>query len=83
MKILLENDETGEFLTAADDWTKNPQAGKPFATTIIAWRAGRQHAIGRFNVVCHIRATHQFVNLHHGRGSGSPVPVGAEGAAVS
>ena len=70
MNILLENNDTSEFLTVAGGWTKNPLDCKTFESTATALRVGRQQAIGKFNVVCHIRETNQFVNLHHGRGTG-------------
>jgi len=70
MNILLENNDTSEFLTAAGDWTKNPLEGKAFESGAAALRVGRRQAMGKFNVVGHIRQTHQFVNLHHGRGTG-------------
>ena len=78
MNILIENSETLEYLTNAGQWTKNPREGKCFPATRLAFRAARLEAIGRFNIVCHIPQTNQFVNLDHGRGTGSPVIAGAE-----
>jgi hypothetical protein len=72
MKIFIENDDTHEFLTATGGWTKNPLQGKAFSSTVAALRIGRQEAIGKFNVVCHIPQTNQLVNLQHGRGTGLP-----------
>ena len=89
MNILIENHETLEYLTPAGQWTKNPLGGKRFPATVIAFRAAKLEAIGKFNIVCHIPETNQFVNLDHGRGKGllavspSPVPPGAEAAPVS
>jgi hypothetical protein len=71
MKILIENQDTSEFLTATATWTKNPLEGKVFAGTAIALRSAKQEAIGKFNVVGHISETHQFINLTHGRGTGA------------
>ncbi len=59
-------------------WTKNPLGGKCFPSTRMAFRAAKQEPVGRFNIVCHIPTTNQFVNLDHGRGIGAPesaVPV--------
>ncbi len=72
MHILIENSETLEYLTNGGKWTKNPEAGKRFAATTVAFQAAKQEAIGRFNIVFHIPDTNQFVNLDHGRGRGLP-----------
>lgn len=70
MKILIENQETAEFLTAATTWTKNPLEGKVFSGTAVALRSAKQEPIGKFNVVGHIPETDQFINLSQGRGTG-------------
>ena len=70
MNILIENQDTLEYLTNAGQWTKNPLAGKSFPATRTAFRVAKLEAIGKFNIVCHIPATHQFINLDHGRGQG-------------
>ena len=72
MHILIENNETHEFLTAPGKWTKNPLQGKLYPATVIAFRAAKQEQIGKFNVVFYISQTNQFVNLDHGRGIGLP-----------
>ncbi|HVU09109.1 MAG TPA: hypothetical protein VHG89_11255 [Verrucomicrobiae bacterium] len=72
MNILIENDDTLEYLTETGQWTKNPRDGKHFPATTIAFRAAKQEAVGRFNIVCHIPETNQFINLNHGRGKGFP-----------
>lgn len=71
MNILIENNDTSEFLTEAGGWAKNPVEGKAYTSIGVALRAGRRQAIGKFNVVGRIRETNQFVNLHHGRGTGA------------
>jgi hypothetical protein len=71
MDILIENNDTLEYLTATGDWTKDPLAGKHFASTNIAYRAAKLETVGKFNIVAHISATNQFVNLNHGRGAGA------------
>lgn len=81
MNILIENNDTFEYLTSAGQWTKNPRNGKCYPATRIAFRAAKLEAIGKFNIVCHIPETNQFVNLDHGRGAGSP-GVPAEGSAT-
>jgi hypothetical protein len=72
LNILIENNDTLEYLTPAGQWTKNPLNGKCYPATRIAFRAAKQEAIGKFNIVCHIPKTNQFINLDHGRGTGSP-----------
>ncbi len=51
---------------------KNPLNGKCYPATRIAFQAAKQEAIGRFNIVCLIPKTNQFINLDHGRGVGLP-----------
>jgi len=70
MNILIENNDTHEYLTSPGKWTLNPRQGKPFAATSVAFRTARQEPIGKFNIVFHIPQTNQFVNLEHGRGIG-------------
>ena len=71
MHILIENNDTLEYLTPAGKWSKNPREGKPFSATAAAFRAARQESIGKFNIVFHIPQTNQLVNLSHGRGTGA------------
>lgn len=71
MNILIENSETIEYLTPTGQWTKNPLNGKRYPATKIAFLAAKQEAIGKFNIVCHIPGTNQFINLDHGRGAGT------------
>jgi hypothetical protein len=73
MNILVENEDTLEYLTEAGQWTKNPRAGRSFPATKAAVQAAKREAIGKFNIVCHIPATNQFINLDHGRGRGLSV----------
>jgi hypothetical protein len=70
MNILIENCDTLEYLTEAGQWTKNPHDGRRFPATATAFQTAKREAIGTFNIVCHIPATNQFVNLDHGRGRG-------------
>ncbi|MGA9450955.1 MAG: hypothetical protein WBW41_06380 [Verrucomicrobiia bacterium] len=72
MNILIENHDTLEYLAQAGQWTKNPLEGKRFPATVTAFREAKLEAIGKFNIVCHIPGTNQFVNLDHGRGKGLP-----------
>jgi hypothetical protein len=83
MNILIENNDTLEYLTPAGQWTKNPLSGKSYPATKAAFRAAKQEAIGKFNIVCHIPATNQFINLDHGRGSGLPDVAEESAAAVA
>jgi hypothetical protein len=73
MNILIENNETLEYLTPAGEWSKNPRHGKRFPGTAVAFRTARQETAVKFNIVCHIPETNQFVNLDHGRGSKAAV----------
>ena len=68
MKILIENNETLEYLTDAGQWTKNPRQAKHFPATEAAFQAARHETIGKFCIVGHIASTNQFINLDHGRG---------------
>lgn len=77
MHILIENNDTLEYLTTTGTWSKNPLVGKHFSNSVTAFRAARQEAIGKFNIVCHIPQTNQFVNLNHGRGTGAAEAVEA------
>jgi hypothetical protein len=70
MNILIENNETLEYLTTAGQWTKNPRNGKSYPATRAAFRAAKLEPIDKFNIVWHIPETNQFVNLDHGRGAG-------------
>jgi hypothetical protein len=70
MHILIENNDTHEFLTSPGKWTPNPLQGKLFPATAVAFRAAKQEPIGKFNIVFHIPQTNQLVNLDHGRGLG-------------
>lgn len=69
MHILIENDETLEYLTNENNWSKNPLKGKRFLSSQLAFRAAKLETIGKFNIVCHILQTNQFINLNHGRGT--------------
>jgi hypothetical protein len=77
MNIIIENNDTLEYLMPSGKWSKNPREGKPFPATSAAFRAARQEAIGKFNIVFHIRQSNQLVNLDHGRGTGAPETVAA------
>ena len=70
MNILIENNETLEYLTNTGLWTKNPIQGKHFPATTTAFAAAKCEPIGRFNIVSHIPETNQFINMDHGRGKG-------------
>lgn len=71
MNILIENSDTFEYLTSTGQWTKNPLSGKHYPATQVAFRAAKQEAIGKFNIVRYIPETKQFINLDHGRGTGA------------
>jgi hypothetical protein len=71
MNIIIENNDTLEYLMPSGKWSKNPREGKPFPATAAAFRAAKQEAIGKFNIVFYIRQSNQLVNLDHGRGAGA------------
>ncbi len=76
MNILIEDAETLEYLDSNGLWTKNAAEGKPFGTRQVAFEAAKKEPIQKFNIVCYISQTKQFINLDHGRGKGpesSPV----------
>ena len=70
MQILIQNEETLEYLTEAHEWSKNPMKGKQFPNSREAFRAAKLEAIGAFNIVCYIPKTNEFINLDHGKGIG-------------
>lgn len=71
MNILIENSDTQEYLAATGGWSKNPLVGKCFSDVGVAFRTARQEPVGKFNIVCHIVQTNQFINLKNGRGAGA------------
>ncbi|MBE0543258.1 MAG: hypothetical protein IH623_18085 [Verrucomicrobia bacterium] len=71
MNILIEDAETLQYLTSTGEWTKNPTAGKSFGATDAALLAAKREPIQKFNIVCYIAQTKQFINLDHGRGKGA------------
>ena len=70
MNILIEDAEKLEYLTTAGQWSKNATEGKKFAATEAALEAAKKESVGKFNIVCYITQTKQFINLNHGRGKG-------------
>ena len=46
----------------------NPADGKDFGTTGSAFAAAKKELIGKFNIVCYIAQTKQFINMNHGKG---------------
>ena len=70
MNTLIEDAETLQFLTEEGSWSKNAGKGKRFMTTNLAFETAKKESIGKFNIVCYIPETEQFINLNHGRGKG-------------
>jgi hypothetical protein len=68
MRILIENDETLEYLMDESHWSKDPLKGRQFNNRRQALRAAKLEPVGRFNIVWYIPETKQFVNLDHGHG---------------
>jgi hypothetical protein len=71
MNILIEDAETLEYLAGDGQWTKNAAKGKNFGATHVAFEAAKKELIRKFNIVCYIAQTKQFINLDHGRGKGA------------
>ena len=71
MKILIEDAETLNYLTSNGRWSQYAGEGKAFGTTTTAFEVAKKELIGKFNIVCYIAQTGQFVNLDHGRGKGA------------
>jgi hypothetical protein len=71
MNIIIEDAESLKFFSGDGRWTDNVAEGKRFARTGLALKAAKQEPVGRFNIVGHIPATGQFINLDHGRGKGA------------
>ena len=72
MNILIENQDTLEYLTETGQWTKIPLKGRRFPASAAALRTAKAESIGKFNIVCHIPETNQFINMDHGRGRRIP-----------
>lgn len=70
MNILIEDAETLEYLTSDGQWTKNVADGKTFRATETAFEVAKREPIRKFNIVCYISQTRQFINMDHGRGKG-------------
>jgi hypothetical protein len=70
MNILIEDAEKLEYLTSSNLWTKNAAEGKNFGATGVAFDFAKQEPMGRFNIVCYIPQSKQFINMNHGRGKG-------------
>ena len=70
MNILIEDAEKLEYLTTAGHWTKNATEGKSFIASETAFEVAKKESVGKFNIVCYIKETQQFINLNHGRGKG-------------
>jgi hypothetical protein len=71
MNILIEDAETLEYLTSDGRWTKNVANGKSFRATEAAFEAAKREPIRKFNIVCYIPQTGQFINMDHGHGKGA------------
>jgi len=70
MNILIEDAETLEYFTNPGQWSKNVADGKPFRATEAAFEVAKKEPIRKFNIVCYIAQTRQFINMDHGRGKG-------------
>jgi hypothetical protein len=69
MRIIIENAETNEFLTADGTWTKDAKHAMAYQTSEKAKERGSQVAMGRFNVVGSFSVWPQLTNLDEGIGT--------------
>lgn len=69
MRILIENAETSEFLTAQDEWTHDAKRATTYATTTSAKEHGSAAKIGKFNVIGIFANSSQITNLDDGCGT--------------
>ena len=67
MNILVENQDTQEYLTEAGGWTKNPLEGKRYPVSRAAFRAAKQSAIGKFKRQQGIRSKGRWKTFHRVR----------------
>ncbi len=65
MNILIENNETREYLTPSGTWSKDPLAGEVFSTTTAALRTVGQEAIEKFNIVFLDSRANRFLRLNY------------------
>ena len=73
MNTLIENAESLEYLTSNNLWSKNAADGRCFGNTGAAFDAAKKELIGKFNIVCYIAQTKQFINMNHGKGKGAEI----------
>ncbi len=71
MNILIEDAESLQYLTTDGQWTKNATEGRCFEATGAAFEIAKREPIHKFNIVCYISETRQFINMDHGRGKGA------------
>jgi hypothetical protein len=71
MNIFIEDADSQKFFTSAGLWSKTVTEGKPFAGTALAFKAAKQEAVGKFNIVGYVAETKQLINLDSGRGKGA------------
>jgi len=71
MNIIIEDAESLKFFTSDGLWSKIASEGKHYAGTGLAFKAAKQEAIGKFNIVGYVTETKQCINLDHGRGKGA------------
>ena len=71
MNILIEDADTLKFFASEGRWSKTITEGKHFSGTAAAFKAAKQEAVGKFNIVGYVGETRQFINLDHGKGKGA------------
>jgi hypothetical protein len=71
MNIIIEDADLQKFFTGEGHWSKTVTEGKHFAGTALAFKAAKQEAVGKFNIVGYVSETRQLINLDSGRGKGA------------
>jgi hypothetical protein len=71
MNILIEDADSLKFFTNDGLWSKTVTEGKYFSGTASAFKAAKQEAVGKFNIVGYVTETKQFINLDSGKGKGA------------
>lgn len=71
MNILIEDADTLKYLTSTGSWTKNVAEGRSFPASDAAFQVAKKEPVGKFNIVCYIAQSKQFINLNHGKGKGA------------
>jgi hypothetical protein len=78
--VLLQDVQTGRYLSDDGQWVMRPAEAHNFFTSVAAYGAGRTKSSGAFRVVFHFPDVGYSINVLEGKGSASIGGVGASGA---